>query len=228
MYYTLSYRDYETHPMKSEIVLQGNIVKKPNNFDDLELLGELKNLKGAIGYFVKFVATIKNAESKVIDVDYSYINGSTVELESGITTDTALSPAEVGSFKVITSALYADTETITYKINWNEGGVADTKPVANSGDNQRVKPGQTVFLDGTGSYDPNGATLSYLWTQLSGPIVPLSNPRSPTADFVAPYKPATHVFNLSVSNGTGLSSEDSITVLVVSDAVLPSLLLLLD
>ena len=106
--------------------------------------------------------------------------------------------------------------------------MADSQPLANSGDDQRVKPRQKVFLDGIGSYDPNGATLSYLWTQLSGLTVPLSNPFSPTPDFFAPYKPATLVFDLSVSNGTGLSSKDSITVFVANDTILPSLLLLLD
>ena len=195
IYYNILYENYETNPMKSEIIIHGNIVKRPDYFGDLELLGELKNLRGAIGYFVKLVATIKTTNGKVIDVGYSYINGSMVELESGITTDTALSPAEIWSFKVITSALYSETETISYKINWDEGSVADTQPFSNSGEDQRVKPGQKVSLYGTGSYDPNGVTLSYLWTQLSGPIVPLSNPQSPTPDFSAPFKPATLIFN---------------------------------
>ena len=148
-------------------------------------------------------------------------------MESGITTDTALSPAEVGSFEVSALAMYSDTEAITYKINWDEGGVADTQPLANSGDDQRVKPGQKVSLDGTGSYDPNGVNLSYLWIQLSGSIVPQSNPQSPTSTFTAPCVPAL-IFDLSVTNEAGLSSKDSITVFVANDTILPSLLLLLD
>jgi len=149
-------------------------------------------------------------------------------LESGITTNTALVPAEVASFEVSTLAMYSDIEAITYKINWDEGGVADTLPLANSGDDQRVKPGQKVSLDGTGSYDPNGVTLSYLWIQFSGPIVPLSNPQSLTPTFSAPNMPATLIFHLSVTNEVGLSSKDSIMVFVANDTILPSLLLLLD
>jgi hypothetical protein len=121
-----------------------------------------------------------------------------------------------------------DTESITYKINWDEGSVADTQPLTNSGDDQRVKPGLKVSLDRTGSYDPNGVTLSYLWIQLSGSTVPLSNPKSPTPTFTAPYMSATLIFDLSVTNEAGLSSKDSITVFVANDTILPSLLLLLD
>lgn len=227
-YYNISYENYETHPMKSEVVLHGNIIERPDYFGFMELLGELKNLRGATGYFVQFVAAVKNVNGQVIGIGSSFINGRTVELESGITTDTALSPAEVASFEVRTIAMYSDAEAITYKINWDEGGVANAQPLANCGDDQRVRPGQKVSLDGTGSYDPNGVTLSYLWTQLSGPIVPLSNPRSPTPDFFAPKKSATIVFDLNVSNGTGQSSMDSITVFVLSGATLPSMLLLLD
>jgi len=228
MYYTISYENYDTYQMKSEIVLHGNIVKQPDYFGYLELLGELKNLRGAIGYFVKFVATVKNVKGQVIDVGYSYINGSTVELASGIITDTALSPIEIASFKVSTIAMYSNTGETSYKINWDEGDVADTQPFSNSGDDQRVKPGQNVSLDGTGSYDPNGATLSYLWTQLSGPIVSLSNLQSATPTFTAPSVPTTLIFELSVTNEVGVSSKDSITIFVANDTILPSLLLLLD
>jgi len=48
MYYTISYEKYTTHPMKSEIVLHGNIVKRPDYFGHLELLGELKILEGQL------------------------------------------------------------------------------------------------------------------------------------------------------------------------------------
>jgi hypothetical protein len=82
-------------------------------------------------------------------------------LESGIKTDTALSPAEVAGFEVSTLSMYSDTGAIAFKINWDEGCVADTQSLSNSGNDRRVKPGQTVSLDGTGSYDPNGVPLSH-------------------------------------------------------------------
>lgn len=52
-------------------------------------------------------------------------------------------------------------------------------PVADAGiDQLQVVPGSSVTLNGSGSSDPDNDTLSYLWTQVSGPTVTLSNPSS--------------------------------------------------
>ena len=48
MDYNISYENYETHLMKSEIVLHGNMIKKTSPSGNLELLEELKNQQGAI------------------------------------------------------------------------------------------------------------------------------------------------------------------------------------
>ncbi|HLJ17642.1 MAG TPA: PKD domain-containing protein, partial [Bryobacteraceae bacterium] len=37
-------------------------------------------------------------------------------------------------------------------------------PVANAGPDQVVSVGQTVQLDGSGSFDPNGTIVQYSWT----------------------------------------------------------------
>ena len=50
-------------------------------------------------------------------------------------------------------------------------------PIANAGPNQNVGPGTEVNLDGSGSSDPRNQTLTYQWTQTSGPEVTLSDPR---------------------------------------------------
>ena len=127
MYYTINFDDYETEPMGTTIVQNGEVTEQQDYFGDLDLVGEVKNTGDEIAYFVKYVATIKNNINQVIDVDYTYINGRTVELESGITTDTAVFPNGIASFKVTTDAEYAEVETITYKINWGEGSIV-TQP----------------------------------------------------------------------------------------------------
>jgi hypothetical protein len=43
------------------------------------------------------------------------------------------------------------------------------KPTANAGPDQTAKIGATVTLNGTGSTDPNGNSLTYLWTLISAP-----------------------------------------------------------
>ena len=127
MYYTISFKNYETHPLRTIIEQNGDVTKQPDNSGDLKLIGEVKNTGNEIAYFVKYVATIKNNNNQVIDVGYSYISGRSIELESGITTDTALFPNDIASFKIYTFAEYTEYDTFTYKINWYEGRVASKK-----------------------------------------------------------------------------------------------------
>ena len=118
-----SFENYDTTPLIAEIILYGELVEREDFFGDLEILGELENVGSLLAYFVKFVSTAKNNVGQVIDVASSYINGVTVELYSGITTDTGLYPQEIASFKIYSSAEYSEVDNVTYKINWNEGGV---------------------------------------------------------------------------------------------------------
>jgi len=44
----------------------------------------------------------------------------------------------------------------------------------------------SVTLNGSGSHDPNGDPLTYLWTQTGGTPVTLSNPTAVNPSFKAP------------------------------------------
>jgi hypothetical protein len=95
-------------------------------------------------------------------------------------------------------------------------------PVANAGPDQTVNEGTTVTLSGLNSTDPNRAALSYLWQQIDGPAVTLSNPASAQPDFAAPQVVSGAVsmrFKLTVTDTYGLQSTDTCFVNVtLSDA----------
>lgn len=82
--------------------------------------------------------------------------------------------------------------------------VLQTTPLAKVGADQTVNEGVLVTLDGSGSGDPIGKSLTYTWTQVAGPTVVLNiaDPAHPT--FTAPSAPpggVTLTFQLSVNNG---------------------------
>ena len=77
-------------------------------------------------------------------------------------------------------------------------------------------PGARVTLNGTASSDPDNDTLTYSWTQISGPAVTLDNATSPTPSFTVPGGASTTpiVFQLIVNDGTVNSAPSTVTVTV--------------
>ncbi|MEW6038785.1 MAG: PKD domain-containing protein [Pseudomonadota bacterium] len=97
-------------------------------------------------------------------------------------------------------------------------------PVANAGANLTVHTGDTVNLNGNGSSDPDGDSLTYAWAQTSGPAVTLNGANTAAPSFVAPAvipENDTLVFQLTVSDGF-LTADSSMNVKVLSAGSSPS------
>lgn len=95
--------------------------------------------------------------------------------------------------------------------------VENVQPVADAGEDQSVRPGVVVSLDGSGSTDPLNDVLSFQWVQTSGPIVVLSDATSIRPSFTAPSAVESEVvitFSLTVKDQGGLQSTDFCTVTV--------------
>jgi hypothetical protein len=86
-------------------------------------------------------------------------------------------------------------------------------PTANAGPDQVVIGGEGVILNGTGSFTAF-PPLTYLWQQIAGVPVVLSDPFSVTPTFVAPDLPVVLTFQLTVTDGLGASSFDTTVVSV--------------
>jgi OmpA family/PKD domain len=89
--------------------------------------------------------------------------------------------------------------------------VGNTPPVADAGPNQIGVAAGTITLNGSGSYDPDGGTLTYSWQQISGPSVAISNANAAVATFpAAPNQ--TYYFRLTVKDSAGLQASATTTV----------------
>lgn len=110
-----------------------------------------------------------------------------------------------------------DTQNMCIAVdNGSCDGCAMGAPIADAGLDQDVVPNTTVQLDGTGSSDPTNQTLTYSWridTQPSGSNAQISNPASPTPQFLADVS-GTFSVCLVVTDPDGCSSEDCMTVTV--------------
>ena len=102
-------------------------------------------------------------------------------------------------------------------------GTAVFAPIADAGVHQSVGPGALVRLDATKSKDPNvpPRALTFNWTQTQGPHVTLTGATTATPTFTAPFAttPITLAFEVTVGNGSSLTSSAGVTVTVANPTV---------
>ncbi|MFO7560669.1 MAG: REJ domain-containing protein [Desulfobacterales bacterium] len=156
----------------------------------------------------------------VLKYRWRQISGTTVSLSDTVAvsptfTAPLLTSDDVLHFELTVTdnggLVSVDTCIVNVTSGLNQPPVADAGP-----DEMTVTEGATVTLDGSGSSDPNaGDEITYRWTQKSGIPVTLFDPLSAQPTFVAPAvgeSGAELVFELTVTDKSGLQGVDSITV----------------
>jgi hypothetical protein len=108
-------------------------------------------------------------------------------------------------------------DTCVVNVSWD-----NEPPIADAGPNQTVNEGETVTLDGSGSYDSDGSIASYQWEQTTGPSVTLSDPTEVMPTFVTPPVDSTGAvleFQLTVTDNGGLENSSSMTVTIQDNGI---------
>ncbi len=147
--------------------------------------------------------------------------------------DTALSEASTATLSFVAPAV-SSTTRFTYKLTVEDGQnsasasvsiqispatpnpASNHQPIAKITAPQSATSGETVTLDGSGSSDPDGDTITYLWTKTQGENIALTNNTGSTLSFDAPtvQQPTTFTFQLSVSDAS-LSDSSSVQFMVL-------------
>lgn len=99
--------------------------------------------------------------------------------------------------------------------------IPNSAPVAEAGTVTPLSTGGTsVTLNGTGSIDADGDSLSYQWRQVSGPAVQITGTNTATPQFTAPAQTNQQqdlVFELTVLDGIEpTASTDTVTVTILA------------
>ena len=89
----------------------------------------------------------------------------------------------------------------------------NSPPLADAGPDQTALPTETVRLDGSGSSDPDGDWLQYVWT-LDGVVIATTGPSAT----VGPFDQGTYTIALTVSDGFGGSAADTMVLTVANGA----------
>jgi len=106
----------------------------------------------------------------------------------------------------------------TLKILVEVDDTPNDPPVSDAGNPQSVSSGERVILNGLKSFDPEGKSLQYHWSQVRGSKIPLLDPYSAQAKFLAPLvaEPRTFQFKLRVTDIRGADSLPSLVEVIVN------------
>jgi len=178
-----------------------------------------------------FTVSLSAPQAAQVTVDFTTADGSATApgdytANSGTVTFAPGDTSETVTVNTVDDAIPEATETFDVNLSnptgnatiadgtgvgtINDNDVANLAPTAAAGADQTVASGATVQLDGSGSTDPEGQALTYMWTAPAG--ITLSDPTSATPTFTAPTGPATLTFTLQVCDPEPLCDTDSVTI----------------
>lgn len=123
-------------------------------------------------------------------------------------------PGTVGSGGLVGDITLIDPAPAFASTTSQSGG--NSAPTANAGPDQSVASGASVNLDGTASSDPDLDSLTYAWSQSTGPSVTLSDASVAAPSFTAPTGPASLTFDLQVCDPSNACDTDSVMITVAA------------
>ncbi|MGH8580899.1 MAG: Ig-like domain-containing protein [Gammaproteobacteria bacterium] len=128
------------------------------------------------------------------------------------------------------------TDSFTYTVNDTQGATSNTAtvtigvnaaPAANAGPDANAVTGQPVALDGSGSSDPNGDTITFSWRFLSVPSTSglvdtdIVNATTPAPSFTSDIDGA-YELELTVTDPGALSDTDTVIITAATPNVAPN------
>jgi len=146
---------------------------------------------------------------------------SSATLFSATLVDASFTPDVDGDYVISLVVNDGSVNSSADSVTFTASPTANNAPVANAGTDQSVSTGDTVILDGSGSFDLDGDTFTYAWTLQSQPAGS-SSFLSTTTEFNPSFvADADGVYTISLVVNDGIDNSPADTVVVTASATPP-------
>jgi hypothetical protein len=123
-------------------------------------------------------------------------------------------------FKGLAHAVPVSIPRIGYELLTRTARTGNAAPVADAGPDQIGISAGPVALDGSGSFDPDGDSITFEWRQIAGPTVSITGVLTAKSSFTA-AEGQSYAFRLTVKDSLGAIGTDTVTVTVKVPVVTP-------
>ncbi|MFO7867415.1 MAG: hypothetical protein R6V02_11490 [Candidatus Aminicenantes bacterium] len=145
--------EYSFTKAKADLRFDGSPNFTRDYFGDLYITGNIKNRsENYVSYFTKVHFAIKNDAGRVVDVDFTYVNGDSYDTGT-VTTDTAVYPGQSWPFELYTLTEYRLFSSYDSFFEWNEEciGLEEYTLTIRSGAGGTTKPSPGKYSHEEGS-----------------------------------------------------------------------------
>ena len=171
---------------------------------------------------VSLVGSGSETNGTITGYSWTQVSGpSTAAISSPSAASSTMSGLVQGSYVFKLTVTDNSGVTASDNVNVTVNPPAPGAPSANAGSDQTITlPTNSVTLTGSGS-ETNGTITGYSWTQVSGPSTAAINSASLASTTVSSLVKGAYVFKLTVTDNSGVTATDNVTVTVNAAPVTP-------
>ncbi|MGC4034414.1 MAG: PKD domain-containing protein [Chitinophagaceae bacterium] len=156
-----------------------------------------------------------DADGSIVSYTWTKTAGGTATIANATGSTTSVTNLQAGQYTFQLTVKDDDGATATKTVRVTVLNATDQDPVADAGQAQTITlPVNSVTLNGSGSVDPDGTISTYAWTKISGPMQSTIAAAGSVTTAVNNLVEGVYVFRLTVTDNSGNTATDSVTITV--------------
>jgi hypothetical protein len=155
-------------------------------------------------------------DGTISSFSWAQVSGpGTATITNGNTANPVVSGLIIGQYVFSLTVTDNSGATSTAQVKISVTGATNQPPVANAGVSRSITlPVNSIVLDGSSSFDPDGSIVSYNWVMTGGPGTVTFTGANTVKPTVSGLQAGQYIFELTVVDDKGASAKDQVTITV--------------